>query len=66
MGVVVVTGAILKCSFGSTPANLNVTSQSKILVEGKPLATIKDAGPMVNITSCGRNTVKSYGSVKKN
>ena len=53
MGVVVVTGAMLQCSFGSTPANLNVTSQNKVLVEGKPVATIKDTGAIINITSCG-------------
>ena len=53
MGVLVVSGALLKCSFGTTLANLTVTSQIKVLAEGKPAATIKDTAPMVNVSSCG-------------
>ena len=53
MGVLVVSGALVKCSFGTTPANLTVTSQTTVLAEGKPAATIKDAAAMVNISPCG-------------
>ena len=53
MGVVVVAGALMMCSFGTTPASLTVTSQSTILAEGKPVATIQDAAPNINISSCG-------------
>lgn len=53
MGVIVAAGASIMCSFGTTPANINVTSQTTLLVDGKPAATIQDTAPMVNITSCG-------------
>ena len=52
MGVVVVAGAQVQCSFGQV-GNLNVTSNLKRLAGGKPIATIKDTQPMVNITPCG-------------
>ena len=41
------------CSFGTTPANLNVTSQKTLIVDGKPAATIQDTAPIINITGCG-------------
>lgn len=53
MAVVVTTGANLQCPFGTTPANLIATSQSSVLAEGKPVATIQDAAGMTNITPCG-------------
>lgn len=53
MGVLVAAGASVLCPFGTTPATLNVTSQSIVLAEGKPVATIQDTAPIVNITSCG-------------
>ena len=40
MGVIVVTGAMMLCPFGTAPANLSVTSQSVVLAEGKAVATI--------------------------
>ena len=52
MGVVVVAGAQVQCSFGQV-GNLNVTSNLKRLAGGKPIATIKDTQPMVNISPCG-------------
>ena len=42
MGVAVVTGANCVCSFGTTPGTLTVTSQQKVLADGKPMATISD------------------------
>lgn len=53
MGVIVVTGALIQCPFGTVPANLAVTSQSTVLAEGKPVATIQDCAPCVNISGCG-------------
>lgn len=53
MGLVVVTGALIQCPFGTVPANLTVTSQSVVLAEGKPAATIQDSAPNVNISGCG-------------
>lgn len=53
MGVIVVTGAKMLCPFGTVPANLTVTSQTTVLAEGKPVATIQDCAPNVNISSFG-------------
>lgn len=52
MGIAVVTGAMILCPFGTTPANLVVTSQSTCLAEGKLLATITDTS-VANIPTCG-------------
>ena len=52
MGLIVVAGATVLCTFGQT-GNLNVTSNLKKLADGKPIATIKDAQGMSNITPCG-------------
>ena len=43
MGIAVVTGASVMCLFGTSPANLVVTSQTMVLADGKPMATIADA-----------------------
>ncbi len=53
MAIVVVTGAQMLCPFGTTPASLNVTSQSVVLADGKPAATIQDTAPNINIASFG-------------
>ncbi len=53
MGQLVTTGATLKCSFGNVPSKLNVTSQSKCVASGKPIATIKDAAATTNISNFG-------------
>lgn len=53
MAVVVTTGASLQCTMGTAPATLTVTSQSSVLAEGKPVATVQDAAPMINISPCG-------------
>ena len=55
MGQVVITGGMCACSFGTTPGNINVTSQATVLVEGKPCATIQDC-QMLNITPFGMCT----------
>lgn len=38
----VAAGAAVCCTFGTAPGNLNVTSQTAVTVEGKPIATIQD------------------------
>src|SRR5262249_20803327 len=56
MGVQVVTGAMMTCSFGLTPAPLNVTPTG-VMASGLPAATIMDMVPMENIPTYGlRNT----------
>ena len=53
MGIVAVTGAQCMCTFGTTPCNLQVTSQTTCLTEGKMIATIKDMQPNVNLMPFG-------------
>ena len=44
------------CTMGTAPAPLKVTSQSKVLAEGKPAATIQDAAAMTNVGPFGMCT----------
>lgn len=53
MSLLVNVGANLMCTMGTTPAPLKVTSQSKVLAEGKPAATIQDAAAMSNVGPFG-------------
>ncbi len=53
MGIVAVAGAQCMCSFGTAPCNLQVTSQTTVLAEGKPVATIQDMKPYVNLQPFG-------------
>lgn len=55
MGQIVTTGATLSCSFGTAPSTLNATSQTKCIVAGKPVATIKDTS-QANIAPFGMCT----------
>lgn len=45
--------AMLQCSFGVAPTTLAVLPTSRVLIEGKPAATITDSAPLVNIPSFG-------------
>jgi len=47
---------MMLCSFGIAPAALIVTSQSKVLVDGLPVATIMDFEPEVNVPTFGMCT----------
>ncbi len=49
----VVAGAELTCSFGAAPAVLVVLPSARVLVEGRPVATIMDHAPFVNIPTFG-------------
>ena len=52
MGVQVVTGATLQCSFGVAPSTLVVLPANKVLAT-TPAANIMDNKPMVNIPPFG-------------
>lgn len=45
--------AMIQCSFGVAPTTLAVLPTSRVLIEGKPAATITDSAPLVNIPSFG-------------
>lgn len=53
MGILAVSGAKCQCSFGSVPGSLTVTSQTGCLADGKPVATIKDMQPGMNLAAFG-------------
>jgi hypothetical protein len=57
------TGAILTCSFGVAPANLNALPVSRVLVEGKPIADITTSAPIVNVPPFGMCTSMSNPTV---
>lgn len=52
MGLLVVNGAQLMCSFGVAPSALTVLPQKGVLC-GSPAATIMDMAPMTNIMPFG-------------
>lgn len=39
----------MTCTFGMAPGTLNVLPASQVLVEGKPVATIKDSAGFMNV-----------------
>ena len=45
--------AMLACSFGMAPSTLNVMPTSRVIIEGKPAATIADVVPGANIPPFG-------------
>lgn len=45
--------AMMTCSFGVAPSALNVLPASRVFIEGKPAATVKDMIPMTNIPPFG-------------
>ena len=56
MSLLATVGANLLCTMGTTPAPLKVTSQSKVLSQGKPSGTIQDAMAMSNVGPFGMCT----------
>lgn len=52
-GPVVTHGALISCSFGMAPASLAVLPTNRVMAEGKPVATVTDMLPMVNIPPFG-------------
>lgn len=53
MGIMVVQGAALQCSFGMAPGNLCGTGNMTCLADGKPMATIQDVAAGSQITPFG-------------
>ena len=49
-------GGNLVCTNGTTPAPIKVTSQSKVLTDGQPAATIQDCAPTTNVGPFGMCT----------
>ena len=52
----VVSGASILCTMGLSPGQLTATSQTSILMDGKPVATIQDIAPNTNVAPCGMCT----------
>jgi len=53
MPQIVTLGAMCTCSFGVAPGSIIITPENKVMVEGKPAATIMDNIPMKNIMPFG-------------
>ena len=51
--MIVVGGALIKCSFGVAPTPLTVLPINRILIGGMPAASIMDNKPMLNIIPFG-------------
>src|SRR5579875_2630112 len=58
-----VSTASLVCSFGMAPSTLNVLPVRRVLIEGKPVATVEDVLPMLNIPPFGMCTSLSNPTV---
>jgi uncharacterized Zn-binding protein involved in type VI secretion len=63
MAINVTQGALLTCSFGVAPSSLSPLPVSRVMIEGKPAATITDSAPMVNIPPFGMCTTLSNPTV---
>lgn len=48
MGILVVSGAMLKCSFGTAPSSMNVLPKNRVMSPA-PAANIMDNIPMMNV-----------------
>lgn len=53
MGVAVVSGAMMMCSFGVAPGTLMVLPEAQVMCASMPMATIMDNKPMANILPFG-------------
>lgn len=64
MAIPVTMGAMLQCSFGVAPSSLVVVPQGPpVLMEGKPVATLMDSIPMMNIMPFGMCTAPTNPAV---
>ncbi len=63
MSQLAVVSATVMCSFGTAPAPLKVTSQTKVLADGKPSATIQDCQAGANIGPFGMCTTVTNPAV---
>jgi len=53
MGQSVVMGAMIQCTFGLAPSTLIPLPVSRVIIEGRPAATISDMVPLMNIPPFG-------------
>jgi Domain of unknown function (DUF4280) len=53
MGLPVVNGAMLMCSFGVAPSPFSVLPDKRTMIENQPVANITDNKPFVNIKPFG-------------
>lgn len=53
MSQAVVTGAMLRCSFGMAPAPFNVLPTARVFVCGRPVAAMMDNVPLAGIPPFG-------------
>lgn len=51
-----VLGALIQCSFGMAPSSLAPLPAPRVVIEGRPAATIQDFAPLVNIPPFGMCT----------
>src|SRR5690242_4837695 len=49
----VIATAMLQCSFGAAPSTLSVLPAARVMVQGRPAASIADMVPMVNVPPFG-------------
>lgn len=63
MGQVVVSGAMLNCSFGVAPSTLIVTPEKRVMVQNMPAANIMDYVPVKNIPPFGMCNTPSNPAV---
>ena len=53
MGQNAVMGAVMTCSFGVAPSSLIPIPAPRVIIEGRPAATITDCAPLINIPPFG-------------
>jgi uncharacterized Zn-binding protein involved in type VI secretion len=44
---------VLQCSFGAAPSSLSPLPTSRVMIEGRPAASVLDAVPLVNVMPFG-------------
>ncbi len=49
MPLPVTTSATITCTFGTAPSSMVALPTPRVLVEGRPVATVSDAVPLVNV-----------------
>ena len=62
-GPAIVDGAMTACSFGAAPATLRVQPRKRVMVSGRPAATVTDHVPFENIRPFGLCTSLANPSV---
>lgn len=58
-----VLGALIQCSFGLAPSSLAPLPTSRVMIEGRPAASIMDSVPLVNVPPFGMCTSLSNPTV---